>query len=186
MCNRFDRIWIGCVRLECFKRKVSVKKMDALESAKYEMIEAGGRTAQSFGINRLLGQLYMYLFMSSEPCCLDDIADNLGVSKASVSIACRQLESWGALRKVWKRGDRKDYYEAISDLGAIINNGLMGAITKKLDSAKTQINRSMQYLDQSDTDEEQIAFLKQRLEQAEKYRARVDGLLNNPLVRKLL
>jgi DNA-binding transcriptional regulator GbsR (MarR family) len=161
--------------------------MKPLDSAKYEMIEAGGRTAQSFGVNRLLGQLYMYLFMTPEARCLDELAESLGVSKASVSIACRQLESWGALRKVWKKGDRKDYYEAVTEIGHIVNNGLMAAIKKKLDSAHLQIERSMDYLAQSDGDDpERVAFIKQRLEQAEKYRSRIEKLLNNPIVRKLI
>ncbi len=71
--------------------------MDSLHPAKREMIEAGGRTAQSFGLNRLLGQIYVLLYLTPHPLTLDDIAQALGVSKASVSIACRQLESWAAV-----------------------------------------------------------------------------------------
>ena len=160
--------------------------MKPLDSATYEMIEAGGRTAQSFGINRLLGQLYMFLFMCPDPASLDVIAESLGVSKASVSIACRQLESWGVLRKVWMKGDRKDYYEAITDISQIINNGLLAAINKKLASAQNQIQRSMGLLMESGDDFDKVNFLKQRLQQAEKYRSRFESLVNNPLVRKLL
>lgn len=160
--------------------------MKPLDSATYEMIEAGGRTAQSFGINRLLGQLYMFLFMCPDPASLDGIAESLGVSKASVSIACRQLESWGVLRKVWMKGDRKDYYEAITDISQIINNGLLAAINKKLASAQNQIQRSMGLLMESGDDFDKVNFLKQRLQQAEKYRSRFESLVNNPLVRKLL
>ena len=48
--------------------------MDALYEARMQMIEAGGRTAESFGISGLLGRIYMLLYMSKEPQCLDDIA----------------------------------------------------------------------------------------------------------------
>lgn len=157
-----------------------------MDAATYEMIEAGGRTAQTFGFNRLFGQLYMFLFMSPEPACLDTIAESLGISKASASIACRQLESWGVLHKVWMKGDRKDYYEAITDIGQIVNGGLLASINKKLVSAKNQIERSMSLLEEDADPSGRAEFLKQRLTQAEKYRARVEGLLNNPLVRKLL
>lgn len=160
--------------------------MRPVESATYEMIEAGGRTAQTFGINRLFGQLYMFLFMSPEPASLDVIAESLGVSKASVSIACRQLESWGVLHKVWMKGDRKDYYEAITDIGQIVNNGLLASVNKKLASAQHQIQRSMSMLEESAEDFDKMTFLKQRLTQAEKYRSRIESLLNNPLIRKLL
>ncbi|MDD2236878.1 MAG: hypothetical protein PHP44_02895 [Kiritimatiellae bacterium] len=160
--------------------------MKPLESATYEMIEAGGRTAQTFGFNRLFGQIYMLLFMSPEPACLDVIAESLGISKASASIACRQLESWGVLHKVWMKGDRKDYYEAITDISQIVNNGLLASVNKKLVSAQYQIQRSRSLLEESRENSERVAFLKQRLAQAEKYRARLEALLNNPLIRKLI
>jgi hypothetical protein len=71
-------------------------------------------------------------------------------------------------------------------MNQIVNNGLMAAIKKKLDSAQLQIERSMQFLSESDADQERIDFLKNRLEQAEKYRSRIEKLMNNPLVRKLI
>lgn len=153
----------------------------------WEMIEAGGRTAQSFGLNRLFGQIYIYLYMSQGPQSLDEIADSLGVSKASVSIACRQLESWGAVRQIWKKGDRKDYYQAETDLSALINGGLLSSINKKLESARVQIERSLNLLSQNGaSDDDKTRFLKQRLKEAESRRARIAALLNNPLIRKLM
>lgn len=160
--------------------------MSTPDTAIWEMIEAGGRTAQSFGLNRLLGQIYMLLYLSDEPQSLDDITEDLGVSKASVSIACRQLESWGALRKVWKRGDRKDYYRAETDFGTVLNNGLLASISKKLESAKTQIERSLTMLEDGDVDKARAEFLRARLQEADRYRAKVSGLLNNPLVKKIV
>jgi len=160
--------------------------MDALTASRYEMIEAGGRTAQDFGMNRLLGQIYMLLFMSPEPVSLQSIGEQLNVSKASASIACRQLESFGAVRKAWIIGDRKDYYEAETDLGSLLGKGVLDAVNKKINSARHQIERSLDFLEQSDTDKEVKQFVKDRLELAEKYRSRVDKLINNPIVKKLI
>ncbi len=161
--------------------------MSPLHSATWEMIEAGGRTAQSFGLSRLFGQIYVLLYLSQEAQSLDEIANQLGVSKASVSIACRQLESWGALRCGWKKGDRRDYYQAETDIGGLINGGLMTSVNKKLESARVQIERSLDLLSQnSAASDEHVKFLKQRLQEAETRRARIAALLNNPLVRKLL
>lgn len=158
-----------------------------MHSAKWEMVEAGGRTSQSFGLSRLFGQIYTYLYLSPEAQSLDELAEGLGVSKASVSIASRQLESWGAVRKVWKRGDRKDYYEAETDFRRLISGGLLGALNKKLDSARNQIQRSLQLIDEPDgTADAHLKFLRQRLEEAEVRRARIEKLLNHPLVKRLL
>ncbi|MFO1528712.1 MAG: hypothetical protein U1F77_02990 [Kiritimatiellia bacterium] len=38
--------------------------MDALVEARMQMIEAGGRIAESFGISGLLGRICMFLYLS--------------------------------------------------------------------------------------------------------------------------
>lgn len=160
--------------------------MDALNTAKWEMIEAGGRTVQSFGLNRLLGQIYILLYLTDEALSLDALAEQMGVSKASVSIACRQLESWGAVHRTWVRGDRKDYYVAETNFNRILSNGLLASLNKKFDTAKTQIERSLQLLEDQGADPSKARFLKQRLKGAGQYRDRIVRLLNNPLVKKFL
>src|SRR5436309_1683950 len=84
-------------------------------AARRKFVEAGGHTTQSFGLGRIMGQIYAVLYLSPTPMCLDDIAKELGVSKASVSTTVRQLERWAAVKRVWVHGDRKDYYEAETD-----------------------------------------------------------------------
>ena len=152
----------------------------------YEMVEAGGRTSQSFGLTRLFGQIYMYLYLSRQLQSLDDVAQALGVSKASVSIAARQLESWGAVRRVWKRGDRRDYYEAEMDIRRLISQGVLTSVNKKLESARNQIARSIRLLEEQGGDVEELAFLRERLAEAERRRSRLEGLLNNPLIAALM
>src|ERR1700691_969533 len=101
-------------------------------TARPKFIEAGGRTTQSFGLGRILGQIYALLYLSPTPLCLDDIVRELGVSKASVSTTIRQLERWSAVKRVWVQGDRKDYYEAETDFHAVLRHGLLMTVRKKL------------------------------------------------------
>lgn len=159
---------------------------DAQTAAVWELVEAGGRTAQSFGLSRLFGQLYMLLYMSPAPRSLDELAAELGVSKASVSVVSRKLEAWGAVRKVWVKGDRRDFYEAETDFRAILNGGLLLSLGKKLESARIQIERSLAMVEQSGGDEARRRFLRERLKQAEQRRKRIANLIDNPLLRKLL
>ena len=160
--------------------------MNAQETARWEMVEAGGRTAQSFGLNRLLGQLYMYLFLTKDALSLDELAEGVGVSKASVSITCRQLENWGALKRVWKKGDRKDYYEAQTEFGRILNNGLKTSLQKKLESAKIQIERSLEYIENDKMQDEAGLLMQDRLKQAEQFRVKLEKVLKNPIINTLL
>ena len=160
--------------------------MATTDKVRWEMIEAGGRTVQSFGLNRLLGQIYTLLYLHPDPLSLDTMAAELSVSKASVSIACRQLASWGAIRSVWQRGDRKDYYTAERDFRSILNNGILESIRKKLDSAQRLIEKNLEKLEEAGDDGDQIAFVKDRLKEADRYRSRIQGLIDNPLVRRVL
>ncbi len=159
--------------------------MSGLRTARREMIEAGGRTAQSFGVNRLMGQVYVLLYLSPEPLCLDQIAEGLGVSKASVSIICRQLGGFGAIKRVWVKGDRKDYYRAVTDVGSLINGGILDVLAKKLDSARVQIERSLELLEADGASTAETEHVRHRLREAERYRSKMANLMRNPLVKAM-
>ena len=148
------------------------------------MVEAGGRTAQTFGVSRLLGQIYTLLYLKNEPLSLDAIVDELAVSKASVSIACRQLHTFGAIRHITQKGDRRDFYEAIQDFRGLLQNGLLPALEKKLDSARIQIDRCRSLLETAN--DQEAARLKHRLDEAEERRAKMSDLIKNPLLRRML
>src|SRR5579859_498382 len=157
-----------------------------LVAARRKFIEAGGNTTQSFGFGRILGQLFALLYLSAKPLCLDDIARELGVSKASVSTTVRQLAQWAAVRRVWVKGDRKDYYEAETDFGAMLRHGLLTTFRKKLETAGTQIGnvestlqRAMEKIDDGEREEMQVVA--ERLERAKNFHNKLHGMLNNPV-----
>lgn len=148
------------------------------------MIEAGGRTAQTFGVSRLFGQIYTLLYLKNEPLSLDQIVQELSVSKASVSIACRRLNSFGAIRRLTQKGDRRDFYTAVQDFRGLVQHGLLPAIEKKLDSARRQIDQCRSLLDEAPCEE--AIKLKERLLEAEERRAKIYDLIRNPLLRRML
>ena len=95
-------------------------------------IQDAGNLTQSFGIGRATGQIFAYLYFSPEPRSLADLQAALGISKGSASMCVRQLEQWGAVKKIWVKGDRKDYYEANEWFGQIVKNALMDTIGKRM------------------------------------------------------
>ena len=74
-------------------------------------IERAGLLWQRDGLPRIAGRIFGLTLISPEPCSLDDIAETLGVSKASVSNDARLLEQMGFIERVSMPGDRKDYYQ---------------------------------------------------------------------------
>lgn len=102
-----------------------------LELAQNRFLDGIGRMSNSFGLNKFVAQLYAILYLRGEPLSLDEIAEALGVSKGNVSINIRELEKWGAVRHVWIKGSRKDYYEADSDVKKVFLNKVKSSVQRR-------------------------------------------------------
>ena len=83
-------------------------------------IERMGLAAENDGLSRIAGRLFGALILHSEPRSLDDLAEQLGVSKASVSTEARRLVDRGVAERIGKAGDRRDYYSLTTDFFAQI------------------------------------------------------------------
>lgn len=139
----------------------------------------------------MIGQIYAVLYLNDSPMCLDEIAESLAVSKASVSIGVRQLEGWRAVRKVWIKGDRKDFYEAETDFGAILRSGFLESLSKKVATAGEQLALVEASVKQAADEQEgegrkHMENIAKRLKSAKNFHGKINGLLNNPIIRKLL
>jgi DNA-binding transcriptional regulator GbsR (MarR family) len=84
-----------------------------------EMIDVMGEESEKFGFTRTAGMLKGLLLVSDRPLSLDEMADMLEVSKASVSTNIRFLERWKVARRVYNRKDRRNYYELRGDIWEI-------------------------------------------------------------------
>jgi len=100
-----------------------------------------------FGLNRFVAQLYGILYMSDRPLSLDEITERLGASKGNVSINIRELEKWGAVRKIWVKGSRKDYYEAELDIKKILSNKLKSSMQRRLASVSSMVDEVRSIID---------------------------------------
>lgn len=67
------------------------------------------------GYPRVAGLVYGLLLLSPDGLSLDDLADRLAVSKASVSTNGRLLAQRGIVERFHLPGDRRDYYRVYPD-----------------------------------------------------------------------
>jgi DNA-binding transcriptional regulator GbsR (MarR family) len=86
--------------------------MDARTS---RFIEQFGLLFERDGHPRIAGRLTGYLLVAEGSHSLDEIAEELDVSKASVSTDARRMESHGLLERISRPGDRRDYYRIAPD-----------------------------------------------------------------------
>jgi DNA-binding transcriptional regulator GbsR (MarR family) len=87
-----------------------------MQPAASEFVERMGVVLGDDGMARIAGRIFGLLLVSPEELSLCEIADTLGVSKASVSLDTRRLEQRGLLERVSRPGDRRDYYRMRDDL----------------------------------------------------------------------
>ena len=88
-------------------------------SAEHEFIEHFARLLEQEGGSRIAGRMAALLLLSAGELALDEIADRVQASKASISTNARLLEQWGLVQRVSRPGDRRDYYRARDD-GAVM------------------------------------------------------------------
>jgi DNA-binding transcriptional regulator GbsR (MarR family) len=79
-------------------------------------IERMGLALESDGMPRIAGRIFGLLLVSEDSLSLDELAAELGVSKASVSTNARLLEQRGVLERISRPADRRDYYRVPPDL----------------------------------------------------------------------
>jgi DNA-binding transcriptional regulator GbsR (MarR family) len=161
-----------------------------IEEIRQRFVEAAGNATQSLGIGRVLGQVYAHVYFSRAPQTLDDLAGSLGISKGAASMTVRQLEQWGALRRVWVKGERKDHYEAADEFGRILRRALLDMIGRKmeisaglLDEAETALRRGLR---ERATGNGDLDFLRGRVERLQAFRARAQRLWESSILTMLL
>lgn len=98
-------------------------------------ILAAGHTAHGFGLGRQVGRCYALLILAARPLCLDKIAVDLSISKASASIALRRLAAWKLVQRVPVEEGRRDYYRIDGNFARVIREGLLPMAQGKLASA---------------------------------------------------
>ncbi len=76
-------------------------------------VERMGLAMERTGASRTLGRILGLLIFAEEPLALNEMAEILRVSKASVSTNTRVCEQAGLLLRVSIPGDRRTYYEIL-------------------------------------------------------------------------
>ncbi len=121
-------------------------KLKAIEE---EFIATIGQLSESLSINRIVGQLYALLFLSPGPLSLDDMVDKLKISKGNASVNIRELERWNAVKKVWIKGERKNFYQANLDVLKIVINCFKNGLHQRMQKTTEKIVKTQGMLNKS-------------------------------------
>src|SRR5437764_13292383 len=87
-----------------------------LRTAQDLFIRRWGEMGQTWGINRTMAEIHALCYIVGQPLCTDDVMERLHISRGNASMSLRALCDWGIVRRLHKRVDRREYFEAFSDV----------------------------------------------------------------------
>jgi DNA-binding transcriptional regulator GbsR (MarR family) len=86
------------------------------EGVEQEFVGLWRRMSSLWGISPTMAEIHGLLYITGAALSMDDIMARLGISRGNVSMNLSKLVEWGLVRRVHQRGDRRDYYESLSDV----------------------------------------------------------------------
>ncbi|MED5461807.1 MAG: MarR family transcriptional regulator [Pseudomonadota bacterium] len=112
-----------------------------------------GEMGTRWGTNRTVAQIQALLYLSPRPLRADEIVDLLSVARSNVSTSIRELQSYGLVRMTHVLGDRRDYFECLSDVWELFRVILEQRKQRELNPTLSMLrNVAVEMEDESDTD----------------------------------
>jgi len=94
-----------------------------------------GDMGGQWGVNRSVSQIHALLYLSERPLTAEEIAETLALARSNVSNSLKELQGWGLVRRVPVLGDRRDHFEADTDIWSIAAKIATGRKERELDPA---------------------------------------------------
>jgi DNA-binding transcriptional regulator GbsR (MarR family) len=95
--------------------------------------DMGGR----WGVNRSVSQIHALLYLSERPLTADEISATLGMARSNVSNSLKELLAWNLIRRVPILGDRREHFEAETDVWEMFMRIAAGRKEREIDPAVT-------------------------------------------------
>ena len=102
-----------------------------------------GEMGSRWGINRTVGQIYAFLYVSPQPRNADEIGEALGFSRSNVSMGLKELQSWNLVRLIHQPGDRREYFQAPEDVWAIFRTLANERRKREIDPTLTMLRDAL-------------------------------------------
>jgi DNA-binding transcriptional regulator GbsR (MarR family) len=75
-----------------------------------------GDMGEEWGVNRSVSQIHGLLYLAEAPMTAEDIAETLAMARSNVSNSIKELLALNLIRRVPIMGDRRDHFEAETDI----------------------------------------------------------------------
>lgn len=145
---------------------------DPIDLAELRIAEVIGGLMEFWGFKAVMGRLWSILYLSPEPLSAAELCERLQLSTGAVSMALSDLQKWGVVKKAWRPGERRDFYEPETSIWKMVSRVFR----------ERELARVREAIDAFQTALKQIAHARPRASADEKRRLKfIESRLNNLL-----
>jgi DNA-binding transcriptional regulator GbsR (MarR family) len=131
-------------------------------------IRRWGEMGQTWGINRTMAEIHALLYITGQPLCTDDVMERLNISRGNASMSLRALCDWGIIRRMHRRGERREYFESLGDVWEMFSIIAAERKRREMDPVLETIKQCQKMLDESSlgrgAKDDAVQTTRQRLE----------------------
>jgi len=162
-------------RVSIHAEDIPIAGQEEVSPLQLEVITLFVHAVKVLGLPKSVGEIYGLLFISPEAMPLDVIVDRLSISKGSASQGLRFLRNLGAVQPVQVADDRREHFEAITQLKKLAAGFINGEINPHLESGTMRLEKIRQLV-ATDTSAD-AAFYRDRVARIGNWRRRGGMLL---------
>ena len=104
-----------------------------IKDAKKQFVQGWGALGSQWGINKTLAQIHALMMVSTDALSTEEIMSELSISRGNANMNIRELTDWGLVTKVFKPGERRDYFVGEKDVWKIARQVAKIRKTRELD-----------------------------------------------------
>src|SRR5262245_53621588 len=97
-------------------KTTDVDLTQVLDEVEQDFVGLWRSMSSLWGVSPTMAEIHGLLYITGAALSMDDIMTRLKISRGNVSMNLSKLAEWGLIRRVHKRGDRRDYYESLRDV----------------------------------------------------------------------
>lgn len=112
----------------------------------HEVADAVGALMEFWGFKRVMGRVWTLLYLRGEPLSAAELCDQLAISSGAASMTLAELEHWAVVRRSRKPGDRREYFEAETDIWKMISRVLRERELLQIERALEAFERAREQL----------------------------------------
>lgn len=124
-----------------------------------------------WGINRSMARIHALLLATREPLGLEEITEELEMSRGNASMCLKDLRHWGVVRRVNLTGERRDFYMAEDDIWSMLFRIASERKKREFDPALSALREVLESAGEEDD------LVRNRLEELEENLGAMDRLL---------